>query len=117
VFLIYYSVFCFCFVGRVSVCPGVYAGFSQGWLWEYHMMLGAHLLVCQMSAKQIWSWHLVALEHSCCLSVTWHGEAFYRLGIQGVEVLILLCAFFLPSVAPVSQLDFWFIELLSASPL
>jgi hypothetical protein len=25
-------------------------------------------------------------EPSCFLSVTWHGEAFYRLGVQGVEV-------------------------------
>jgi hypothetical protein len=55
-------------------------------------------------------------ESSCFLSVTWHGEAFHRLGVQGVEVLILLGALFLPSVAPVSQQGFWFMELmLSAS--
>jgi hypothetical protein len=40
------------------------------------------------------------------LSVTWHGEALYGLGVQGVKVLILLGAVFLPSVAPVSQHDF-----------
>jgi hypothetical protein len=36
----------------------------------------------------------------------WHGEALYSLGVQGVEVLILLGAFFLPSVAPESQQNF-----------
>jgi hypothetical protein len=37
---------------------------------------------------------------------------------QGVEALIPLGAFFLPSVAPVSQQDFWFMELtLPASEL
>jgi hypothetical protein len=48
----------------------------------------------------------------------WHGEALYRLGVQGVKVLILLGAFFLPSVAPASQKDFRFMKLmLSASAL
>jgi hypothetical protein len=70
------------------------------------MMLGAHLLVCQMSPKQVWSQHLAAREPSCFLSVTWLGEALYWLGFQGVKILILLGAFFLPSVAPASQLDF-----------
>jgi hypothetical protein len=46
----------------------------------------------------------------------WYGEAFYRLGVQGVEVLILLGVLFKPSVAPASQQDFCFTELtLSAS--
>jgi hypothetical protein len=36
----------------------------------------------------------------------WCGEALYGLRVQDVEVLILLGAFFLPSVAPVSQKDF-----------
>jgi hypothetical protein len=36
----------------------------------------------------------------------YHGEALYGLGIQGVKVLILLGAFYLPRVAPVSQKDF-----------
>jgi hypothetical protein len=34
----------------------------------------------------------------------WHGEALY--GVQGMEILILLGAFFLSSVAPASQKDF-----------
>jgi hypothetical protein len=59
-----------------------------------------------MSPKVVWSWHLVAWQSSYFLNVTWHGEVLYRLGVQGVEVLILLGAFFLPSVAPVSQQDF-----------
>jgi hypothetical protein len=41
------------------VFPGGYAGLSQGWLREYYMMLGAHLLVCLMSPKQVWSQCLV----------------------------------------------------------
>jgi hypothetical protein len=36
----------------------------------------------------------------------WCGEAFHRLGIQDVEVLILLAVLFLPSVAPVSPQGF-----------
>jgi hypothetical protein len=36
----------------------------------------------------------------------WHGEAFYGLGVQGVEVLILLVALFLPTVVPASQQGF-----------
>jgi hypothetical protein len=70
------------------------------------MMLVAHLLVCRMSPKQVWSWHLVVWEPFYFLSVTWRGEALYGLGFQGVEVLILLGVFFLPSVAPASQQDF-----------
>jgi hypothetical protein len=58
-----------------------------------------------------WWW-----ECSCFLSVRWCGEAFYWLGVQGVEVLIVLGALFLPSVAPASQHDFSFTGLmLSAS--
>jgi hypothetical protein len=47
----------------------------------------------------IWWWS----ELSCFLSVMWYGETFHRLGVQGVEVLILLGALYLPSVAPASQ--------------
>jgi hypothetical protein len=35
---------------------------------------------------------------SCFLSVTWYREALYGLGVQGVEALIPLGAFFLTSV-------------------
>jgi hypothetical protein len=46
----------------------------------------------------------------------WHGEAFYRLGVQGVKVFILFDDLFPPSVAPASQQGFGVKELkLSAS--
>jgi hypothetical protein len=35
-----------------------------------------------------------------------HGEALYGLEVQGVEVLILVVALFMPIVTPVSQQDF-----------
>jgi hypothetical protein len=57
-------------------------------------------------------------EPSCFLSVTWCGEALYGLGVQGVKFFILLGAFILPTVAPATQQNFWFMELLlSASVL
>jgi hypothetical protein len=40
------------------------------------------------------------------------GEAFYRLGIQSVEVLIFLGALFTPNVAPASQEGFGVMELM-----
>jgi hypothetical protein len=63
---------------------------------------GAHLLVCQMSPKQVWSQCLVVWQPSYFLSVTWYG-AFHRPAVQDVIVLILLAALFLPSVALASQ--------------
>jgi hypothetical protein len=36
----------------------------------------------------------------------WLREDFYRLGVQGVEVFILLGALFPPSMAPASQQGF-----------
>jgi hypothetical protein len=52
----------------------------------------------------------------CFVSVTWHGQAFHRLGVQDVKVFILLAALFLPSVAPASKQGFGVSELtLSAS--
>jgi hypothetical protein len=53
-----------------------------------------------------WRW-----KPSCFLSVTWCGEAFQGLGVQSVEVLILLAALFLPSVAPACQQGFGVMEL------
>jgi hypothetical protein len=57
-----------------------------------------------MSPKQVWGWQW--LQPTCFLSVTWHGEVFYGLGAQGVEVLILSGALFPPSMAPASQQGF-----------
>jgi hypothetical protein len=46
-----YLLFSFFLWGMVSVYAGGYAGLSQALLWEYRLMLGAHLLVCRMSPK------------------------------------------------------------------
>jgi hypothetical protein len=118
-FTVYCSVFVLFYLCQEwggSVCPGSYAGLSQGWLGEYYVMLGAHLFgmlnVSQAGLELLSdSW-----EPSCFFSVMWCGEAFCGLGVQGVEVLILLSSLFLQSVAPASQQGFWFMELtLSAS--
>jgi hypothetical protein len=57
-----------------SFCPEGYADLSQGWLGEYRVTLGTHLLVCQMSPKQVWSQHLVVgvLLFSQC-KVAWRS--------------------------------------------
>jgi hypothetical protein len=53
---------------------------------------------------------------SSFLSVTCFGEAFHRLGVQGVDGLILLGALLLPKVSPASRGRFGVMELkLSAS--
>jgi hypothetical protein len=113
-FLVYSSFFLW---GGESVCPGVYAGLSLELLGEYWVTLGAHLFVCQMSPKQVCSRCLAAQEPSCFLRVMWHGEAFHGLGVQSVEILILLGALFLPSVTPASQQYFWFVELILSASL
>jgi hypothetical protein len=83
--------------GLCCFIPGVAVGIPHA----------AYLLTCwSASPKQVWSQHLSAWEPSWFLSVTWHGEALYRLGFQSVRVLLLLDGFFLPSVAPASQQDF-----------
>jgi hypothetical protein len=76
----------------VSLLRGMY-WFIPGVAGEFHMMCGAHLLVCQMSRRQIWSrwWRW---QPTIFLSVTWHREAFHGLGVQDVEVLILIGALF-----------------------
>jgi hypothetical protein len=80
------------------------------------MMLGAHLFgllnvsqafLSWQQQRRRWQWW----QPTSFLSVMWCGEAFYGLGVQGVEVLILLGALFLPSVAPVSQQGFGVTEL------
>jgi hypothetical protein len=68
--------------------------YPRGGWGNNHVKLGAYLLLCQMSPKQVWSQWLAACEPSCFLSVMWHGEAFHGLGLEGVEVLILLVLYF-----------------------
>jgi hypothetical protein len=58
-----------------------------------------------------WQWQ----QPSCFFSATWYAETFYGLGFHDAKVLILLSALFPPSVAPVSQQGFWFMELMQSS--
>jgi hypothetical protein len=58
-FIIHFSFFFFFLQGGGSVFPVGYAGLSQLWLGENHVVIGAHLLVCRMSPKQVWNQHLV----------------------------------------------------------
>jgi hypothetical protein len=66
----------------VLVCP------RDGWgNSAWHMELTC--LVCQMSHRQVWSqwrwWRwLLQWQPTSFLSVTWRGEAYHRLGLQGV---------------------------------
>jgi hypothetical protein len=46
--LVYYSVF---FAGWGSVCPGGYAGLSQGWLWEYHVLFICSPVVLHLPSR------------------------------------------------------------------
>jgi hypothetical protein len=85
-FFIYHSVFFFR-AGGQSV-QGAILVYPRGGC------VFAHLLVCWVSPKQIWSQCLVAQEPSYFLSVTWHRESLHDLGVQGVELLIHLGVFF-----------------------
>jgi hypothetical protein len=84
------------------------------------MMCDAHLFGLPTVLQALWSqqwWQLwQRWQPTDFLSEMWHGEAFQRLGVQGVEVSILVGGLFLPSMTPVSQQDFGVTELtLSAS--
>jgi hypothetical protein len=101
-FVVYCSVF---FVGGVSLLRGLcwfISGVAGGIL--HHVCSPVWSAECLPSRFGASSWWQQQLTH--VLSVMWRGEAFYRLGVQGVEVLILLGALFLPSVAPASQQGF-----------
>jgi hypothetical protein len=77
------------------------------WLWVLGGMPRDSWCSCAWSAKCLpnrfvasswWQQHPI-----CFLSVIWHRKAFYGLGVQAVEVLILLGALFPLSVAWASQ--------------
>jgi hypothetical protein len=51
----------------------------------------AECLPGKFGASIWWWWEL-----SCFISITWCGEDLHRQGVQGIEVLILLGALFLP---------------------
>jgi hypothetical protein len=74
----------------------------------------AYLLTSLSVSPKIWIWHLLAQEPFCFLSVTLPGQALYRLGVQGIGVLIL--GFFLPSgLQHLSKIfDLWSSHFVSA---
>jgi hypothetical protein len=97
--LFMFSIFC----GRVSplrrLCwhiPGVAGGIPHD-TW-HSPVWSAECLPSRFGARGWCRW-----QPSCFLSVVWLTESFYGLGVQRVEVLILLGALFLQSVAPPSQ--------------
>jgi hypothetical protein len=117
-------VFLFCSLLILFFSHGVGVSLSRELCWfipgvAMGILRASYLLTCwSASPKQVWNHCLLVREPSCFLSVTWHIETLYGLGVQGVRVLILLGGFFLPSVAPASQTNFWSMELmLSASAL
>jgi hypothetical protein len=89
-----------------SVCPGAMLVYPKGGWGSNTWCLVLTCLVCHMSPEQVRASVWWRRQPSCFLSVMWHGEAFYRLGVQGVKVFILFGASFLPCVAPVSQQGF-----------
>jgi hypothetical protein len=91
-FLIYYSVLGFFCRAGVSVSRGLCCFIPGVALW---IPCVTYLLTCwSASPKQFWSQHLAAQEPSCFLSVVWHVEALWGLGVQGVRVLLILGGFF-----------------------
>jgi hypothetical protein len=112
-FLIYCSVFFF--VGGVVAQGAMLVYPRGGWGIPHDVWCSpvwyAKCLPSRFGAGVWQQW-----EPSCFLSVMWHGDAFHGLGVQGIQVLILLAALFLPSVASASQWGFGVMELtLSAS--
>jgi hypothetical protein len=114
-FLLYasFQFIVYCSVVFVCVCVWV-VNLPRGLCWFIPWVAGgilcdiwcspvwsAECLPSRFGAQGWWQW-----QPTCFLSVTWCGEAFYGPGVQGVKVLILHGALFLPSVAPPSQQDF-----------
>jgi hypothetical protein len=109
-FSIYYSVF-FNFVGQRSVCPGDYAGLSQGWLWGYHVPLICSPVSLRLPSRLRVGALLVSPYNVAWRSYVWAGDS-------GCWIFASSWWFFLPGVSPASQQDFYFMELtLSASSL
>jgi hypothetical protein len=113
-----YSVFFFLLGGEKKL------SLPRGLCWFIPEVAGG--ILCDSWCSSVWSSECLPSRFgtgvwqrwkpSCFLSVTWHGEALHGLGVQVVEVLILLAALFPPSVAPASQWGFGVTELmLSAS--
>jgi hypothetical protein len=69
--------FCF-FAGQGPVCPGGYAGLSQGWLWEHCKLLICSLFVLCLPSTfgaSVW-WHRSPLGFS--VNVEWRGFVLSR---------------------------------------
>jgi hypothetical protein len=104
--------------GRGSDCPESYAGLSQERLWKYCVTvicLPAHLLDVSQAGLEPVSGSAGSLWLSQC-NVAW--RSFVWAGGSGCWSPGSSWCFFLPSVAPVSQQNFWLLVLtLSASVL
>jgi hypothetical protein len=61
--------FVFFFAGGGSVFPGGYAGLSEGWLWEYHLMFGAHL------------WSAGCVQSRFGTDIWWHGSPLFQCNV------------------------------------
>jgi hypothetical protein len=111
-FLVYYSVFWFFFLrGGGQSVQGTMLVYSRGGHGSTVCYLFAHLLVCVSQAGlELVSGGVGALGFFQC-NVVWRSFVW-----AGVRVLLLLCGFFLPSVALGSQQDFWFTELMLFPP-
>jgi hypothetical protein len=77
------------------VCP------RGGWNTWHSSVWPAECLPSRFGVGVWWWW-----QPSCFLSVPWCGEAFYGIGVQGVDILILFGALLSPSVAPGYQQGF-----------
>jgi hypothetical protein len=92
-FIVYYSEV-FLEVGRDSLPTGLcwfilgVAGWILCDIW-HSPVRSAECLPSRFGVGIWWWW-----QPSCFLSVSWHRETFYGLGVQGVKVLILLSALF-----------------------
>jgi hypothetical protein len=92
--------------GGGSFCPGGYAGLSQGWLWEYHMLLicsPVGLLDISQAGLELASGDVGALLFSQCNVAR---RSFVRTGSSGCRSPESSCAFFCQVLAPVCQQGF-----------
>jgi hypothetical protein len=114
-FSFFLFVFCFCEVG-VSLSRGL-CWFIPGV--AVRILRATYLLTCWSAClKQVRNWCLAAREPSWFLLVLWCGEDMRGLVVWRCQSFAASWWFFLPSVSPVSQQDFYFKEhTLSASSL
>jgi hypothetical protein len=81
------------FFGGGSVCPGAVLIYPKSGWGSSARHVELTCLFCQMSHRQLWRWR--QRQPPNFLSVTCCGEAFPRVGVQGVRGLILVGALFL----------------------